>query len=133
MHLHERARELRASAVGGQMRLSRSVKHSTDLLSASAEQADYLVAELQHGARGRTTAAARSAETVRHKVERARELRKAIAAAVAALAVIAEEIAEMRQDPEPGHVRGAAGYQQVIGDASETAGTARKAKRTSSH
>ncbi|HXZ70703.1 MAG TPA: hypothetical protein VEH31_07520 [Streptosporangiaceae bacterium] len=126
VQLYQRARELRASATGEQKRLSRSLQHSTDLLSASAEQADYLVAELQRGERARTTAAARSAETVRHKVERARELRKAIAAAVAALAVIAEEIAEIRQDPEAGHARGTAGYQQTVGDASETAGTARK-------
>jgi hypothetical protein len=133
VHLHERARELRADTMGEQMRLSRSLEHSTGLLSASAEQADYLVAQLERGEQARTGAAARSAETVRHKVERARELRKAIAAAAAALAVIAEEIAGIGQDPEVSHARSIAGYQPMVGEATETAGTAREAARTSSH
>jgi hypothetical protein len=132
VHLHQRARELRASATGQRVRLSRSLSRSTDLRSASAEQADHLVAGLECGERARTGAGAPGAETVRHKVERARELRKAIAAAAAALAVIAEEIAVNGQDPEPGRARGAAGYQPVAGEASETAGTARGAERLSS-
>jgi len=131
VHLHQRARELRASATGEQTRLSRSLSRSTDLLSASAEQADHLVAGLERGERARVGAGAPGAETIRHKVERARELRKAIAAAAAALAVIAEEIAGIGQDPEPGRARGAAGYQPAAGEASETAGTAREAERPS--
>jgi hypothetical protein len=91
--LRERARGLRTAARGEQMRLSRSLSHSTDLLSASAEQADRLVTELERGQSARTGASAPSAEIVQYKVERARELRKAIAAAAAALAVITEEIA----------------------------------------
>jgi hypothetical protein len=68
VRLHERARELRATAAGEQMRLSRSLSRSTDLLSSSAE-------------------------TVRRKVERARELHKAIVAAAEALAITTEEVA----------------------------------------
>src|SRR5579872_1790789 len=46
----ERAREL-YSAIGNQKRrLSQALEHSTDLLSASEEQADRLVAVLQHAA-----------------------------------------------------------------------------------
>ena len=93
VHLRERARGLRTAARGEQMRLSRSLSHSTDLLSASAEQADRLVTELERGQSARTGASTPIAEIVQHKVERARELRKAIAAAAAALAVITEEIA----------------------------------------
>ena len=99
--LRERAQGLRAAARGEQMRLSRSLSHSTDLLSASAEQADRLVTELKRGQSARTGASASIAEIVQHKVERARELRKAIAAAAAALAVIAEEIAAIQL--ETGH------------------------------
>ena len=101
VHLHERARGLRAAARGEQMRLSRSLSHSTDLLSASAEQADRLVTELERGQSARAGGPAPSAEIVQHKVERARELRKAIAAAAAALAVITEEIAAIHL--EAGH------------------------------
>jgi len=92
-HLHERARELRATARGGQLRLSRSLSHSADLLLAGAGQADRLVAELERGQSARTPASARGAEIVQHKVERARELTRAIVAHTAALAVITKEIA----------------------------------------
>lgn len=100
--LYERARELRATAAGERGRLSGSVRHSADLLSARAEQADRLVAELERGQSARTEASASSAETLRHKVERARELRGAIVAAAAALGVIAEEIASIHLDLETG-------------------------------
>jgi hypothetical protein len=62
---------------------------------------------------------------VQHKVERARELRKAIVAAAAALAAIAEEIAWIDQDTGTRRPGGAAGSQRMAGEASETAGTAR--------
>ena len=75
------------------MRLSRSVSHSADLLSAGAEQADRLVTELERGQSAGTGASAPSSEIVQHKLERARELREAIVAGAAALAVITEEIA----------------------------------------
>jgi hypothetical protein len=101
VHLYKRARGLRATARGGQLRLSRSLGHSTDLLSASAEQADLLVTELERRQSARTGPPTSNAEIMRHKVERARELRKAIVAAAAALAVITEEIAEIY--PATGH------------------------------
>jgi len=95
VQLRERARGLRATARGEQLSLSRSLSHSADLLSASAEQADRLVTELERGQSARTGAPTSSAEIMRHKADRARELRKAIVAAAAALAVITEEIAEI--------------------------------------
>jgi hypothetical protein len=101
VHLYERARELRATARGEHMRLSGSLSHSAELLSDSAAQADRLVTELERGQSARTGASAPSAETVQHKVERARALRKAIVAAAAALAVISEEIAAIHL--EAGH------------------------------
>jgi hypothetical protein len=123
---YESAREVRASVQGQQMRLSQSLRHSTDLLSASAEQADRLVAALERRQWATAAATAQSAESVRHKVERARELRTAIAAAAAALAVMAEEIAWIHQDPETRHRSGSSAYQRLVGVTSETAGTARE-------
>jgi hypothetical protein len=124
--LHERAREVRASVQGQQMRLSQSLRHSTDLLSASADQADQLVAALERRQWASAGATSLRAESVRHKVERARELRKAIAAVAAALAVMAEEIAWIHQDQETRRLGGSAGHQRMLGVASETAGTARQ-------
>jgi hypothetical protein len=124
--LHERAREVRASVQGQQMRLSQSLGHSTDLLSASADQADQLVAALERREWATAGTTAQSAESVRHTVERARELRKAIAAAAAALTVMAEEIAWVHEDLETRHPGGSAGYRHMLGVASETAGTARE-------
>ena len=54
------------------------------------------------------------------KVERARELRKAIFTAPAALAVIAEEVAWNHQDPETRHPGGTAESQPMVGEFSET-------------
>jgi hypothetical protein len=122
----ERAREYRASVQGQHMRLSQSLRHSTDLLADSADQADRLVAALERGQWATAGATAQNAESVRHKVERARELRKAIAAAAAALAVMAEEIARIHQGLETRHAGGSAGCQRLVGVASETAGTARE-------
>jgi len=131
--LHERARQLRASVNGQRTRLSRSLRHSADLLSASAEQADHLVAELARGEGATAGAAARSAEIMQHKAQRAKELRKAIAAAAAALAVIAEEIAWINQDLETRGPGGPPEYRRMAGEASETAGTAREAGHMFSH
>ena len=125
MRPDERARELCAAVDGQQRRLPQSLRHSTDLLSAGADQADRLVVALERGEWAKTRASAPRAETVQHKVERARELRKAIVAAAAALAAIAEEIAWIDQDPGTRRPGGAAGSQRMAGEASETAGTAR--------
>ena len=126
MRPDERARELGAAANGQQRRLSQSPRYSTDLLSAGADQDGRLVAALERGEWAKTRASAPSAATVQHKVERARELRKAILADAAALAAIAEEIALMDQDPGTRRPGGAPESQRMAGEASETAGTAGK-------
>ena len=129
----QRARELCAAVEGQQRRLSQALRHSTDLLSASADQADRLVAALEGGKWAKTGASAQSAETVQLKVERARELRRTIFTAAAALAVIAEEVTWNHQDPKTRHPGGPAELQRMVGEVSETAGTARQAGRTSRH
>lgn len=131
--LRERARQLCASVNGQQTRLSRSVAHSAELLSASAEQADHLMAELGRGEGATTGAAARSAEIMQHEVERAKDLRNAISAAAAGLAVIAEEIAWIHQDRETRGPSRSPEYRRLVGEASETAGTAREAGYMFSH
>ncbi len=127
----ERARELCAAVDGQQGRLSQSLRHLTDLLSACADQAGRLVAALERGEWAKTRASAPSAETVQHKVGRATELHKAIVAAAADLAAIAEEIAWIDQNPGTRRSGGAAESQRMAGEASETSGTARQAGRTS--
>jgi len=132
MQPHERARELRASVEGQQMRLSQSLTRSTDLLSACASQLDRLVAALECRQWAPSTASAPSAGNAQRMVERAGELRKAIAAAAVTLAATAEEIAWIHRDLETRHPAGSAGNRRMIGIASETAGTAREPERTSS-
>jgi hypothetical protein len=127
--MRQDAREFRTPGPGQQGRLSRTLAHSTDLLSASADHADRLVAELEHGEWAKASGGAPGAETVQHKVERANELRRAIVAAAGALAVIAEEMAWIHQDLETRRPGGSDGHQQVPGEVSETAGTARDAER----
>jgi hypothetical protein len=88
-------------------RLAQELKHSTDLLSASEDEADRLVAVLQHAAANvvpewaKSETSVRRAETLRRRADRAREVRDHIVAAAGALAVIAEEIAVLNQDREP--------------------------------
>jgi hypothetical protein len=100
----ERTRELYAAVENQQRGLSQTLAHSTDLLSASEEQADRLVAALQHAAAGvapewaKTEASVRRAEELQRQADRAREVCDHIAAAVGALAAIAEEIASLDQD-----------------------------------
>jgi hypothetical protein len=131
MQPRERARELRASVEGEQMRLSQSLGHSRDLLAACADQADRLVAVLERGQWTTSRVSAPTAGSAQHKPERAWELRKAIVAAAATLAVIAEEITWIHQDLETRHPAGSAEYQPSVGVTSETAGTAREPGRTS--
>ena len=131
MRPDERAREL-CAAVDGQRKAPVSVSEALDGSAVCQRgQADRLVAALERGEWAKTRASAPSAETVQHKVERARELRKAIVAAAAALAAIAEEIAWIDQDPGTRRPGSAAESQRMAGEASETAGTARQAGRTS--
>ena len=84
------------------------------------------MAALESGQWATAGATAQDAGSAWRKVERARKLRKAIAGAAAALAVMAEEIAWIHQGLETRHPGGSAGYQRLVGVASETAGTARE-------
>ncbi len=118
----QRAPEPCAAVGGQQRRLSQALRHSTDLLSASADQADRLVAAIEGGKWAKTGAPAQ-----------ARELRRVIFTAAAALAVIAEEVAWNHQDPKTRHPGGTAELQQMVSEVSETAGTARQAGHTSRH
>ena len=115
MRPDQRARELRPAVKGQQRRLSQSLRHSTDLLSACADQAGRLVTALEGGKWSKTRASAQSAETVQHKVERARELRKAIIATGMTLAGIAEEVdwIDIDEDREACRPGGVTGYQPV--------------------
>jgi hypothetical protein len=124
----ERARELHAAVENQQERLSRSLERSTNLLSASGEQADRLVGALEHAAAGiapvwaRTTASVRSAEVLQRRLERAKELRTGIVAAAAALTAMAEEVALVHHDPTTRHPRGAAEHRRLADQASTPAG-----------
>ena len=57
---------------------------------------------------------------MQHKVERARELRKAIVAGAAALTAMAGEIARIDQDPETRRPGGGAEWQRMAGGATPT-------------
>jgi len=118
MRPDERARELYAAVDHQQERLSQALGRSTDLLSASEEQADRLVAGLEDAAgriapeRARTTASARSSEGLRRRLERAKELRSGIVAAAAGLAAMAEEVALVHQGMKTGHRGGPAEHRR---------------------
>jgi len=103
----ERARELCASLEGQQQRLAQAVARFSDLLAADEELADRRVAVLEREAarveQEPTTASAQRAEALKGWLERAKELRKGIASASAAMAVVAEEITWIHQDLETGH------------------------------
>jgi len=107
--LHERTRELYAAVDSQQSRLSQALEQSTDLLSASEDQADRLAVALQHAAAGvapawaKTEDAARRAEALQHRADRARQMRNQIVAAAGALAAIAEEVALLNQHRETSH------------------------------
>jgi hypothetical protein len=126
----ERARELYAAADRQQERLSQALGRSTDLLSASEEQADRLVAALEHAAAriaphwARTTASAQSSEVLQRRLERAKELRNGIVAAAAGLAAITEEVALVHQDLKTRHPGGSAEHRRLAGEASKPAGQA---------
>ena len=131
MRPDECARDFSAAVDGQQRRLPQSLRQATDLPPAGADQADRLEAALERGEWAKTRASTPGAETVQHKVERARELREAIVAAAAALAAIAEEIAWIDQYPGTRRPGGAAGSQRMADEASDTAGTVLQAGRTS--
>ena len=103
---HERMRELDAAVDSQQQRLTQALEHSTDLLTASEDQADRLAAALKHAAArvtqqpAKTEASVRRAETLQRRADRAKQLRDHIIAAAGALAAIAEEVAFLNQDRE---------------------------------
>jgi hypothetical protein len=102
----ERARELYASVERQQRRLSQALEHSSDLLSASEDQADRFVTALERAAAGvvpqwaMTRTSAERAEALQRRAERVKDLRSRIIATTAALAAIAQEVALVNQDPE---------------------------------
>jgi len=102
----ERTHELYATVKNQQRRLSQALEQSTDLLSATEDQAGRLVVALQHAAATvapewvKTQASARRAETLQRRADRAKELRNHIVAAAGAFAAIAEEAALLDQDRE---------------------------------
>ena len=104
--LPERMRELYAAVECQQGRLSQVLGHSTDLLSASEDQADRLVTALRHAAArvapewAKTEDSVRRAEALQRRADRAREVRDHIVAAAAAVAAIAEEVALLSQHRE---------------------------------
>jgi len=128
----ERIRELHAFVQGQQERLRQVLERSVDLLSASEDQADRRVAEFEHAAahisleRATTRASAQRAKAVRSQLERAKELRKGIVSAIAALAAIAEEIAWTNQDLQSRHRSGAAEHQRRADEARKSAAQARE-------
>jgi hypothetical protein len=105
----ERARELYAAVERQQRRLSQALERSTDLLSASGDQADRLVAALQHAAanaapgRAKTEASARRAQVLQRQAEHAKQARDHIVAAAGTLAAIAEEVTMLHQHRETRH------------------------------
>jgi hypothetical protein len=127
MRSDERARELYASVQSQQRRLSQVLERSADLLSACGEQADRLVAVLEHAAANvapewaRTRAAAQSAEALQRRAERAKELRSGIVAAAGALAAIAQEAAGC-QDLETGWLSGSAENRRLAGEPAQQGG-----------
>jgi len=131
----QRARELHASVRGQQERLSQALERSTDLLSASEDQADRRVAEFGHAAayispeRATTGASAQRAEALQRQIDRAKELRRGVVAAAAALAAIAEEVAWINQDLQGRHPSGAAEHQRRADAARKSAAQAREVER----
>ena len=131
----ERTRELHTAVKNQQERLSRSLEHSTDLLSVSEDQADRFVAVLEHASAritpewAQTTRSARSTEILQRRLERAKELRTKIVAAAAALAAIAEEVALVEQGLITLRPRGVAKHRRLASDASEPAREAEPADR----
>ena len=133
MRPDERARELYAAVDNQQERLSEALGRSTDLLSDSEEQADRLVAALEHAAAriapewARTTASAQSSEGLQRRLERAKALRNGIIAAAAGLAAMAEEVALVHQELKTRHPGGSAEHRRPAGEASNPAGQAGRA------
>jgi len=115
MRAGECARELYASIEGQQQRLAQTAERFSNVLAADQKLADRRVAALEREAarvaqeqgqgqgQEQITAAAQRAEALQRRLERAKELRKGIVSASAAMAVVAEEITWIHQDLETRH------------------------------
>jgi hypothetical protein len=118
----ERTWELYTLVESQQVRLSRALEHSADLVSASQDQAERFVAVLEHAAARvapewvRTEAAVRREEAVQRQAERAKEWSDAIVAAAGAVAAIAHEVALADQDLETCHRSGSAEGRHLAGE-----------------
>ena len=118
----ERTRELYTLVENQQVRLSRALEHSADLVSASRDQAERFVAVLEHAAArvapewAKTEAAVRREEALRRQAKRAKEWSDGIVAAAGALAVIAHEVALADQDLETWYRSGSAEYRRLAGE-----------------
>jgi hypothetical protein len=102
----ERACEVYAAVECQRRRLSQALERSIDLLSASEDQADRLVAAFQHAAadaapgRVKTEASGRRAQVLQRQAEHAKQARDHIVAAVDALAAMAEEVTMLHEHRE---------------------------------
>jgi hypothetical protein len=118
----ERTRELYTLVESQQVRLSRALEHSSDLVSASQDQAERFVAVLEHAAArvapewARTEAAVRREQALQRQAKRAKEWSDGIVAAAGALAAIAHEVALADQDLETCHRGGSAEYRRLAGE-----------------
>lgn len=118
----ERTRELYALVESQQIRLSRVLEHSADLMSASQDQAERFVAVLEHAAArvapewAKTGAAVRREEALQRQAERAKEWSNGIVAAAEALGAIAREVALAGQDLETCYRSGSAEYRRPVGE-----------------
>jgi hypothetical protein len=118
----ERTRELYALVESQQLRLSRALEHSADLVLASQDQAERLVAVLEHAAArvapdwAKTGAAVGREEALQRQAERAKGWSEGIVAAAEALAVIAHEVALAGQDLETCYRGGSAESRRLAGE-----------------
>ena len=118
----ERTRELYALVESQQIRLSRVLEYSADLMSASQDQAERFVAVLEHAAArvapewAKTRAAVRREEALQRQAERAKKWSSGIAAAAEALGAIAREVVLAGQDLETCYRSGSAEYRRPVGE-----------------
>lgn len=119
MQPDERMRELYASVKSQQARLSQALEQSADLLSASQDRAERLVAVLEHAAArvapewAKTGAAVRREEALQRQADHAKEWCDEIVAAAGALAAIAGEVVLAGQDLESRYRSGSAEYRRL--------------------
>ncbi len=121
-------RELYASVESQQRCLSRALKQSGNLLSASKDQADRFVAVLEHAAArvapewAKTGASVRREQALQCQVERVKGWRSGIVAAAGALAAVAKEVALAGQDLETRYRTGSAQDGRLAGEAANRHG-----------